>query len=68
MDETLERKLTIMLVEDDPVAFMAFSSYVDLIDDVRLIGVTNNASKALLFNRFLLHMDSATSRRMTSIL
>jgi DNA-binding NarL/FixJ family response regulator len=47
MDEIIERKLKILLVEDDPVECMAFSSYVDLKDDVCLVAVTNNAAKAL---------------------
>jgi DNA-binding NarL/FixJ family response regulator len=47
MTENVERKLTVLLVEDDPIDCRAISSYVDLVDDVRLVGVTNNVPKAL---------------------
>lgn len=39
--------LTVLLVEDDPAACSAFLRYADELDDVKLLGVTNNAGKAL---------------------
>ncbi|MCL1878255.1 MAG: response regulator [Defluviitaleaceae bacterium] len=44
----MEKKLTILLVEDDPEECKAFIQYIDPLDDVQLVGVTNNADKALL--------------------
>jgi len=45
--EALERQLTILLVEDDPEECRAFIQCVDPLEDVCLVGVTNNADKAL---------------------
>lgn len=42
----MERELSILLVEDDPQACEDIAAYVDTLDDVILIGITNNASKA----------------------
>jgi len=39
--------LKLLLVEDDPVECAQYVSYVTPLDDVRLIGVTNNAYSAL---------------------
>ena len=43
----MERKLTIVLVEDDAKTCEDFRDYVDSLDDVTLAGTTNDASKAL---------------------
>lgn len=39
--------LTVLLVEDDPIACGAFLGYADELEDVKLVGVTNNATKAM---------------------
>jgi DNA-binding NarL/FixJ family response regulator len=43
----MEKKLQILLVEDDQAACRDFIDYVDELDDVSLIGVTNNSAKAI---------------------
>jgi len=43
----LKRPLTLLLVEDDQEECKAFLRVTDSIDDIRLIGVTNNETKAL---------------------
>lgn len=43
----MNEKLEILLVEDDPMACKEFVSYIDESEDMALIGVTNNATKAL---------------------
>ena len=45
--ETMEKPLSILLIEDDPAACRQFVQYVEETQDVRLIGVTNNTDKAL---------------------
>lgn len=39
--------LTVLLVEDDPIACRAYREYADRLDDVTLVGVTGEADKAL---------------------
>lgn len=41
------RELSILLVEDDPVLCQQTMRYVDGLDDVTLVGVTNNSEQAL---------------------
>lgn len=44
----MTRKMTILLVEDDPVACNEIAAYAEtLSDDICLTGITNNANKAL---------------------
>ena len=43
----MKEKLEILLVEDDPIACKEFVAYIDETEDMTLIGVTNNATKAL---------------------
>ena len=43
----MERKLSILLVEDDPSACTNIIEYVEELEDTTLIGVTNNSTKAL---------------------
>lgn len=43
----MERMLTILLVEDDPLECNEISAYIERFDDIELIGITNNADKAL---------------------
>jgi len=43
-----EKTLNILLVEDDPDECREFIKYIDTFEDVNLVGVTNNADKALL--------------------
>jgi DNA-binding NarL/FixJ family response regulator len=43
----MEKILSILLVEDDQAACRDFIDYVEELDDISLIGVTNNSSKAL---------------------
>ncbi|MDR0853937.1 MAG: response regulator [Clostridiales Family XIII bacterium] len=47
MNENDDRELKVLLVEDDPTDCTAFSTYVDLVEDVYLIGITNNTARAL---------------------
>lgn len=43
----MERKLSILLIEDDPLECQAISQTIDEKDDICLIGTTNNIIKAL---------------------
>ena len=43
----MEKSLTILLVEDEPSECTAIINYVKLLDDVSLVGVTNNSDKAI---------------------
>lgn len=43
----MERKLSILLVEDDEKACDAIKQYIDDLDDVSLVGIVNNSEKAL---------------------
>jgi DNA-binding NarL/FixJ family response regulator len=51
MDEdwrsAMDKTLSILLVEDDQAACRDFIDYVDELDDISLVGVTNNSSKAI---------------------
>ena len=42
-----QQELTILLVEDDENACDEIRAYVDRLDDVNLVAVTNDATKAL---------------------
>lgn len=42
----MERALSILLVEDDPQACEDIATYTETLDDVVLVGITNNSSKA----------------------
>lgn len=43
----MDKKLTILLVEDDQAACRDFIDYIEELEDISLIGVTNNSSKAI---------------------
>lgn len=43
----MDKKLSILLVEDDPAACKEIMEYIDELDTVCLIGVTNNSTKAI---------------------
>ena len=43
----LERPLTVLLVEDDQEECKEFVRLIDSMDDIRLVGVTNNENKAV---------------------
>jgi len=43
----MDRPLTILLVEDDTDACRCFDDYIDGLEDVQLVAVTNNAKQAL---------------------
>ncbi len=43
----MDKNLSMILVEDDPEACKEFADYFDGIDDMQLLGVTNNAMKAI---------------------
>jgi DNA-binding NarL/FixJ family response regulator len=45
----MEQPLSILLVEDDQETCKRFSDYIETIDDIRLIGITNNSDKAISF-------------------
>ena len=39
--------LLLLIVEDDPIACSSFATYVDTIEDIIIVGITNNSAKAL---------------------
>ena len=43
----MDRKLSILLVEDDNEACKAIQQYIDELDDVSLVGIVNNSNTAL---------------------
>ena len=43
----MERELSILLIEDEPSECHAISQYIDGLDDVLLVGVTNNSRRAV---------------------
>ncbi len=43
----MDKKLSIILVEDDPAACKEFNDYIEELDDILLTGVTNDAAKAM---------------------
>lgn len=43
----MEHKLSVILVEDDSLACEEFADYIDGLDDVALVNVTNSSSKAV---------------------
>lgn len=43
----MERPLTILLIEDEPLECQELIQYIESINGVRLVGVTNNSEKAL---------------------
>lgn len=43
----MDKALTILLVEDEPADCEAIVQYIETLEDVLLVGVTNNATKAL---------------------
>lgn len=45
----MERRLTILLIEDEPTECQEIIEYVESKDDVELVGVTNNIEKALTY-------------------
>jgi len=44
---SIDKPLTILLVEDDTFECAAYTDYISTLDDVLLVGVTNNAHKAV---------------------
>jgi len=45
--KALEKKLSILLVEDDSAACTAIQLYIDELDDVSLVGIVNSSDRAL---------------------
>lgn len=43
----MERELTIILIEDDPITCQNFKEYIDIVADVTLVDMTNSAYQAL---------------------
>ncbi len=43
----MDKKLSILLVEDDQIACKEFVDYIDEVDDISLIGITDNSTKAI---------------------
>ena len=43
----MDKKLSVLLVEDDQAACRDIIEYIEELDDISLIGVTNNSSKAI---------------------
>lgn len=44
---SLEKRLSVLLVEDDERACKDIKNYIDTLDDLELIGITNNSGKAI---------------------
>lgn len=44
---TLEKCLSVLLVEDDDIACRDIRNYIDELNDLELIGITNNSNKAI---------------------
>ena len=42
-----QRKLTVLLIEDDKFACEEIRNYIDQLDDVSLLGITNDSNEAL---------------------
>ncbi|MGN0131251.1 MAG: sporulation initiation factor Spo0A C-terminal domain-containing protein, partial [Lachnospiraceae bacterium] len=47
MEKETESKMNIILIEDDPVTCQNFMKYIETIDDMALIEITNNSYRAL---------------------
>ena len=45
-------ELSVLLIEDDPFACEEIRRYIDHLDDMRLVGITNDANKALEMVRY----------------
>ena len=43
----MDKPLYVLLVEDEQAECNAFANYIETVDEVKLVGVTNNADKAL---------------------
>lgn len=43
----MNKEISILLVEDDPVACKEIIEYIEELDDISLIGITNNSTKAI---------------------
>lgn len=52
--KTLERRLSILLVEDDEAACREIMQYIDELDDLELVGTTNNSDEAVKYVKCLL--------------
>lgn len=50
----MEKKLSILLVEDDQAACKQFLNYINNLDDITLIEVTNNTSQAIDYVKYYL--------------
>ena len=42
-----QRELTVLLIEDDKFACEEIRNYIDQLDDMRLLGITDDSNKAL---------------------
>jgi DNA-binding NarL/FixJ family response regulator len=47
----MNKPLTVLLVEDEPLECQAIARYIDATEDVRLVQVTNNANKAIEYTK-----------------
>jgi Response regulator containing a CheY-like receiver domain and an HTH DNA-binding domain len=45
----MDKKLSILLVEDDQIACNEFAEYIEELDDISLVGITNSSSKAISY-------------------
>lgn len=45
----MPKKLSMIIIEDDPIACKELVDYIEELDDILLLGVTNNSSKAIDF-------------------
>ena len=52
-----QQELTVLLIEDDENACDEIRDYVDRVDDIKLVAVTNDATKALELVKY--HMPDA---------
>ena len=47
----MDKPLSVLLIEDEPIECKSFVQYVESVEDVNLVGVTNNSDKALEYAR-----------------
>lgn len=47
----MDKKLVVLLIEDEPSECAAIQNYIEPLDDISLIGVSNNSEKALVLTK-----------------
>lgn len=52
-----QRELTVLLIEDDQFACEEIRNYIDQLDDMHLLGITDDSNKALDMVQYLFLMQ-----------